>query len=253
MASIVDAFNEALSENFAYAKIVLYAIPVYFVVNFFMVGKMGLFYFWGAIVGAVILGLLTRGINNVRMNKQDILTLNPIKILLDIFKTVAVVVPHLLILGAVGKYLVNIKIPIELPHVQLIYSIIVWAILFSIVLTSYLSFAKYLKVWQGFNYIVILESCIDVFVSLLFFIPQLLFANIVLIGPIAYLFFYFQIPYTHWGFVAYCSAVFVINISIMANYLAQAAYEHIKGNNEEYDDNMNVNIIDDVAERCNGK
>ena len=46
--------------------------------------------------------------------------------------------------------------------------------------------------------------------------------------------------------------VFIVNISILANYLAQAAYEHIRGNNEEYDENVNVNLIDDVSERVNG-
>ena len=113
-------------------------------------------------------------------------------------------------------------------------------------------FAKYLNIVQGFNYKVIAESCIDVLVSLLFFLPQLAIANLVLVGPVAYLFWYFQLPFTHWGFVAYCSVVFVVNISILANYLAQASYENIKGSNEEYDDNVQINLITESAERQNG-
>ena len=45
MASIVDAFQEAFSEDFAYLKIVLYSIPVNFVVDLYMKGKMQQFEF----------------------------------------------------------------------------------------------------------------------------------------------------------------------------------------------------------------
>lgn len=254
MASVVDAFNEALSEDFAIVKFVVYAIPIYFVANLFVVGKMSLFTFWGSIVGILLLGLLTQGINNVRRNKREILTLNPLQLAIALLKSCIVMIPNLLIYGLIGHLLVTkVTIPIEAPHVPLIFAIIVWSILGSIVLTSYLSFAKYLNITQGFNYKVIAESCIDVLVSFLFFLPQLAITDIVLVGPVAYLFWFFNLPFTHWGFIAYCSAVAVVNISILANYLAQASYEHIKGSNEEYDDNVQINLITESAERQNGK
>ena len=254
MASVVDAFNEALSEDFAIVKFVVYAIPIYFVANLFVVGKMSLFTFWGSIVGILLLGLLTQGINNVRRNKREILTLNPLQLAIALLKSCIVMIPNLLIYGLIGHLLVTkVTIPIEAPHVPLIFAIIVWSILGSIVLTSYLSFAKCLNITQGFNYKVIAESCIDVLVSFLFFLPQLAITDIVLVGPVAYLFWFFNLPFTHWGFIAYCSAVAVVNISILANYLAQASYEHIKGSNEEYDDNVQINLITESAERQNGK
>jgi len=254
MASIVDSFSEALNEDFSYAKIVLFAIPVYYVANLFLVGKTALFSFWGTIVAVLFVGLLTRGINNVRLNKREILSINPIEVGVALLKSFMVLIPQIVVFGSIGKFIVgNVNLPIDLPHVPLIFSIIVWSIIFSIVLTSYLSFAKYLKVAQGYNFKIIFESCIDVLVSFLFFIPQLLIANVVLVGPVWYLFSVFHIPFTNWGFVAYCSAVFVINISILANYLAQAAYEQIKGNNEDYQDNVQINVIDDASERLNGK
>ncbi len=251
MASIADALSDALNEDKSYFKICLYAIPVYFVVKWFLIGKMSLFIFWGGVVGILLLGLLTQGINNVRMNKKEILSLNPVQLGISIAKTALVMVPQFIIFGLLGKYITGLHIPIELPHVQLIYAIIVWSIIFSIVMTSYLSFAKYLKISQAFNLKVIAESCIDVLISFLFFIPQLIFANIVLVEPVAYLYFAFHLPYNHWGFIAYCSAIFIVNISMMANYLAQASYEHIKGNNEEYDDNVQINIITDIPEKFN--
>ena len=251
MASIVNALNDALNEDKAYLKIALYAIPVYFIVKLFLVGKMALFAFYGGIISIFFMGLLTQGIHNVRMNKKEILSLNPMELFISIFKTAVVVIPYFVVFGLLGKWIAGIHIPIELPHVQLIYSIIVWSIMFAIVLTAYLSFAKYLRIVQGFNLKVVAESCIDVLISFLFFIPQLIFANVVLVGPVAYLYFAFHLPYNHWGFIAYSSAIFVVNISIMANYFAQAAYEHIKGNNEEYDDKVQINIITDIPEKFN--
>lgn len=253
MASIVDAFNEALSEDLAFVKIGVYAIPVYFSAKFFMVGKMGEFGFWGGLTAILLLGLLTQGINNVRMNRREILTLNPLNLLNSLVKTLLALGPQLLIFGTIGYLIVTyVKIPIDLPHVPLIFQIIVWSIIFSIVVTSYMSFAKYLKVVQAFNYKIVAESCIDVLISFLFFIPQLILANGVLIGPVAYLFFFFHLPYTHWGFILYCSLAVIVNISILANYLAQASYEHIKGSNEEYDEHSQINLIDQSTERMKG-
>jgi len=251
MASIVNALNDALNEDKAYLKICLYAIPVYFIANLFLMGKMNQFAIYGSIVGIFMLGLLTQGIHNVRTNKRVILSLNPVELGMTLAKAAIVMVPQFIIWGFIGKYLTNIQIPIDLPHTQLIFAIIIWSIIFSIVLTSYLSFAKYLKMLQAFNPKVIGESCIDVLISFLFFIPQLLFANIVLVGPVAYLYFIFNLPLNHWGFIAYCSAMFVVNISMMANYFAQASYEQIKGSNEEYEDNVQINIITDVPEKFN--
>jgi len=248
MASIVDAFNEALCEDLSFVKITLYSIPVFFCANLFIKGRMGDFYFWGGLTAILLLGLLTQGINNVR-----ILTLNPIFLAASIGKSFIVMAPQILIWSIIGSMILKyVNIPIDLPHVPIIFATIVWAVIGSILLTAYLSFAKYLKVQQGFNYKVILESCVDILISLLFFLPQLAIANAVLIGPVAYLFYFFQLPFTHWGFILYCSLAFVVNISIMANYFAQASYEHIKGSNEEYDDHCQINMIDDSATRMEG-
>ena len=244
MASIVDAFQEAFSEDLAYVKIVVFSIPVNFVVALFMQGKMDQFEFWGSILGLFLLGLLTAGINNVRMNKKEILTFNPLHYLKSLGKTFVVVVPHILIFYNLGKLIINlVKMPTDVPYLPVIFKVVVWAILFSIVFTSYLSFAKYLKMKEGYNYKAITESCIDVLIAFLVFLPQLLIANVVLVVPVAYLFWFFKQPFTHWGFIAYCCMVLIVNISMLSNYLAQCAYEQIKGNNEEYDENCQIDMI----------
>ena len=252
MASVIDSVHEALQEDNAYVKIVGYAIPVYLVVNWFLVGKMHMVAVYGFLLTLLLIGLLGAGINNVRRNRREILTLNPITLVVAIFKSVIVLAPQLLIYGFLGHILTTkIVIPVDVQNFSLIYSIIIWAVLGSIVLTSYMSFAKYLKISQGYNYKVVAESCVDVFVSfVIVFLPQWVLANLVLVGPVAYLYhFLFRLPFTHWGFVAYCSMIFIVNVSILANYLAQSAYEHIKGNNEEYDENVQLNIIEATAER----
>ena len=245
MVSVIDAFNEAFSEDYAYLKIILYSIPVNFVVDLYMKGKIHEFHYWGIIVGLLLLGLLTAGINNVRMNKREILTLNPLHYLKALGKTFVVVVPHLILFGALGHFIVTkVKIPIALPWIPLTFKIIVWSIIFSIIFTSYLSFAKYLRIKEGFNYKAIADCCIDVLISFVIFVLPLSFANIVLLGPVAYLFFVFKLPFTHWGFIAYCCMVLIINISMLANFLAQCAYEHIKGSADDYNENCQFDMLD---------
>lgn len=79
--------------------------------------------------------------------------------------------------------------------------------------------------------------------------------QIVLFGPVVYLYSFFKVPFTHWTFLFYASIVAVVNLSVSANYLAQIAYECIPGNNEEYDNNYDapIDLIDETAERLNGQ
>lgn len=242
MASMVDAFRDAFSEDFAYLKFVIFAIPVYFVVHFFMVGQTEMFQFCAPILGVLLFGLFTQAIYNVRTNRKEVLTLNPIEGLLGLLKSLVVLIPNALVFGAIGFYLTKYNFPIDnVPHFNEIYHFIVWLLCGSIILTSYLAFAKFQSLKQGFNYKVIFESCPDVLLHLLFLIPQVAIVNLLLVGPVAYLYFYFKVPFDHWTFVAYCSAVGVINISILANYMAQASTEFVKGDDSEYNDQTSLN------------
>lgn len=255
MASVIDSFSEALNDRFAILKFIIYSIPVYIVAKQFMLGKMAYVQIWGSILALLLLALITQGINNVRMNRTEILSANPIQLVKALLKSFVVLVPHILIFGFIGNITTNmLEFNVDVPHFNLIVHIIVWLILGSIVLTSYLSFAKYLKISQGYNYKVILESCTDVLISVIFYSPQLLLAGAVLVAPVWYLFKLFNVTLQHWGFIEYCSIVFVVFVSILTNYLAQCAYEQIKGNNEDYDDNYNkIDFIDEAAERLNGR
>lgn len=251
MASILTYINESLSEDLSIVKIGIYSVPVYICARLFTKGEMGSLYFWLIILGFITLGLITKAINNVRTNKTEILTLNPLKLFYTIVITTIALIPQILLFGGIGLAITKfIHIPVELPHFQLIFNIIIWSVVSAIILTSYLSFAKYLNILESFNYKVIFYSCVDILVSILFFTPQLLLANLVFIGPIAALCKEFNIPFTHEVFILYCSVIAVINISVIANYFAQIAFEHIKENNQSYDDNFKINdVIEDITER----
>ena len=255
MASIIDSFSEALNDRFSVIKFIVLAIPVYIVAEKFAMGKMAYVQVWGPIVLLFLLAVFTQAINNVRMSRTEILTLNPITLFKTLIKALVVLVPHVCLYSYIGYVATNLlHFNVDVPHFNLIVHIIVWSILGSIVLTSYLSFAKYLSVPQGYNYKVILESCTDVLISLVFYSPQLALAVAILVAPAWYAFNLFNIPLNHWGFVGYCSVIFVVSLSILANYFAQSAYEQIKGNNEDYDDNYNkIDFLDDVAEKMNGR
>ncbi len=244
MASMIDAFRDAFSEKFAYLKFVIFAIPVYFVAHFFMIGQMNLFNTFAPILGIIIFGLFTQAIYNVRTNKQEVLTLNPIAFLIGLLKTLIVLIPNGLIFGTIGYYITRYNFPIkDVPHFNSIFHCIIWLVCGSIILTSYLAFAKFQSIKQGFNYKVISESCSDVLLHLLFVIPQWAIVNLLLVGPVAYLFFFFKVPFDHWTFVAYCSCIFVVNVSILGNYFAQASTEFVKGDDSEYQFNTSFSDV----------
>ena len=245
MASIIDYCNETFSEHFAVLKFLVYAAPVYFVTNMFLVGDTKNFNFWAVALAVLFMGVLATGINNVRLNRTEILTFNIKRLFIAIVKGLVVVLPLGFVFYYLGSFIISlIKLPKEVPHGDLIVNIVIWVILASILLTSFLSFSKYIRIKDGYNFKAMLESCMDVFVSILFFSPQLLIANVIFVGPVWCLFKFFNWPLNHWAFVAFCCLVFVINISILSNYFAQLGYEHIRGKDGEYEDKVQFGALD---------
>lgn len=256
MASIVDSLNEAFLDSFAPVKLIGFAIPVYFAISSFMAGNLPMLYIWGSVIAVLFLALLTQGIYNVRRSKREILSLNPFMLVKDLAMALVAIVPNAIVWIGAGFLIVkNITIPIEVSWAQITFECIVYIIVSSIVMTSYLSFAKTMKVPQAYNYKVIFDSCVDVLIAMLFFLFQLVLVLIILFGPVVYLYSFFKVPKTHWTFLFYASVVAVVSLSVSANYLAQIAYECIPGNNEEYDNNYDapIDLIDEAAERMNGK
>ena len=57
---------------------------------------------------------------------------------------------------------------------------------------------------------------------------------------------FFHIPFNHWGFILCCAFASVINLSIIANYLAQISYENITLSDDSKEDYQITKIIEDI-------
>lgn len=225
MASIKDALEESITDNLAFVKYFLYAIPVFICYNLFSSGNMGWFYFLGFFTLLMLVSILIQCIYNVRNGQNYVLpTFNIFSFIATAFKAIFAVGPILGIGLWVGGMLVGIKIPIPIPNMQLIYAIIVWLLLGSIIVTSLILYSKTQKIKDAYNLVLISNTCIDILVAIIFYIPQLALVNGLIVGILAYLFgvfFTLENPI----FIFLCCMALVINVAITGNYFAQIDYE----------------------------
>ena len=247
MASIVSAFSDAFIEKHSFLKIALYAIPVYITYNLFVAGNMAAYYIMAAITSSILFALMTVGINNVRENNREILTLNPLKLIFVFLKTLVVIVPHSLLWGWLGYMgITYCTATIQDTTVSLIFSIIIWVVVGTIPFTAYLAFAKYLDIRDGYNLQIIFMSCFDIFAALIFYVLQMAIVIPVIIGPFAYAYWLLHVPFNHWSFLVICSLAVVANVSISANYFAQVSYEYIVLSNDRKDDYQITKLVDEM-------
>lgn len=231
MASIKDAVEEAINDDFAFVKYFLYAIPVFICYILFSQGNMGWFYFLGAFTVLMLISILITCIYNVRNGQNYVLpTFNIITFCITAFKAIFAIGPILGLGLWIGNMLVAIKIPIPVPNIQLIYAIIVWLILGSIIITSLILYSKTQHLKDAYNLVLISNTCMDILVAIIFFIPQLLLVNGLFIGIIAYLFAVF-LSLENPIFIFLCSMALAINVAITGNYLAQIDYELVPRDN----------------------
>ena len=238
MASLFGAFNDALGENNSTVKLVIYSLPVFFC-SYLYVSKNQFAAYLFAIPTLILLtALMCVGINNVRSNKREILTFNIITLISVTIKLFFAIVPLLLVVLFVGGLIVSVvKIPFEIPYIQLLFNSIVCMILFSVVLTAYISFSTSLNITDAYNLKVIFESSADVLINLLFLFIQLGIFNGIIVGFVWYLCSVVNIPITNPLFIYFCSFIFMLNISALSSYFAQVSYELIKGKDDDYRDN----------------
>jgi len=240
MASLTDSFNDAFAEDKSIIKIIVYAIPVFICANSYLSNNKTACYFFIIPTILLLLALMSNGISNIRANKREILTFKPIVLITVLIKLLLAILPIFCVMFFIGNLIISlVKLP-DYPNLPLIFSSIIWLIMFSVVFTSYLAFSKTISIEAAYNLKVVFESSFDVLINLLFLIPQLIIANGILIGTVWYLFFVIHIPLTNPLFVFYCSCIITLNLSVLSSYFAQASYELIKGKDNEYKDNYNI-------------
>lgn len=238
MASIADAFNDSMNDNLCLLKWSFYALPVFLSVSCYMNSKMVSFWFWAILSFILLISLLSYGIHNINSNKHEILTFNILTLVYIALKLFLALFLHVLLLFIVGFLVITfVKVPDDIPNFPLIFKCVVWYFLFSIAFTSFLAFSKKLDVVKAYDLRIIYDSSMDILMSLLFFIPQIVIADAILVGFVWYLFFVFKISLNNPIFIYYCSVIAILNISVMASYFAQIAYETIKSEDSEYNDN----------------
>ncbi len=225
MASIKDAVEESITDNLAFVKYFLYAIPVFICYLLFNQGNMGWFYFLGFFTLLMLISILIICIYNVRNGQNYVLpTFNIITFGVTAFKAIFAVGPILGLGLWLGKLIASIQIPIPLPNIQLIYAIIVWLIIGSIIITSLILYSKTQHIKDAYNLTLISNTCIDILIAIIFYIPQLILVNGLIVGIIAYLFavfFTLENPI----FIYLCCMALIMNVAITGDYFAQIDYE----------------------------
>ena len=231
MASIKDAIEESISEQFVFVKYFIYAIPVFISYILFSKGNMGMFFVFAPLTFLMLATILIKTINNVCNEKNNILpTYNIFEFAWSAIKAVFAICPIFALCIWAGIMLTGIEIPVAIPNIQLIYTITIWLIFGSIMLTSLIIYARKEQIIDAYNFLIISNSCIDILIAMIFFIPQLLIVNGLILGTIAYLFWIF-FTLENPIFIFICSMGLVINIVATGHYLAQMDYENIAKEN----------------------
>lgn len=226
MASIVDSFREVFSDRLSFFKLLLLTIPAYYCYQLFQQTKVDFSGFWFLtyVTSFFIFGFLIEVTNNVISENDSILpSMNPFKMALDGFKGLIAVGPAALICSLLANYvcsLINIIFWIDIALKS-----IVWLVVASVVVTSFLLFCAKKRILDAFNFPVLYLRAGDIIVVILFFILQLVIINIPTCAFLGYtLLVLFGFGPVFNFFVAYA---IIFNLAVTGHYMGQAHYEAI--------------------------
>ena len=231
MASIIDAFEESMQDEFSIIKYIIFSIPVYYCTNiYFNNSENDIINSWWIFLLTYLLcfGILIKSTANVRNGKNHVLpSFNIFSILWDGIKGTIALGPSIaincylasLLIGLISNYITE-------PNTLNVFKFVIWCLFGSIIFTGYLCYAKNFKIADAYNLKVISDSCCDILVGILFMIPQIILADALLIAPVTYLIWiFFGIP--HPVATYYWSMVFVFTLAMTGHYLAQIHYETV--------------------------
>ena len=229
MASIKDAFEESFHANNATLKYIIFAIPLYYCLDKYLNGTNPAL-FWGLtfLLYLFYFGFLLECTANVRNSKERVLpSFNIFKTIWAGFKGSVALGPSIainsILAAIVYKFAANY---VNDPTTLNVYKFLISGLFSSFILTGYLCYAKEFKISDAYNLKVIYNTSVDVFIAVLFMIPQIWLANAILIAPVTYIIWiFFGIPHPIATF--YWCMVFVFNLALCGHYLAQIGYEAI--------------------------
>ena len=228
MASIKDSVEEAFQDNNSLLKFILFAIPLFIIVNYSQENIPG-YNLWVILTSLLLFGFMLYCTYNVRAGESQVLpSFNIFSILLTGLKGIIALAPMAIVSIFLSKFIVNILttyIPDE--SVVKVFSYIVYGICGSFVYTSYLLYATKFKIMDAYNIKSIFAYCVDVLVAILFMVIQVILVDAIMIAPVTYIIWlFFGIP--HPVAIFFWSIIFIYTLAIVGHYLAQISYEIIE-------------------------
>lgn len=227
MASIVDSFREVFSDRRAFLKLIILAIPTYYCYQLYVGanGDFGGFWFWTYVFVFFLFGFLIEVTNNVIDENDSVLpSMNPFLMAFDAIKGILAIGPLSLICCGIANYinsLINIIFWFDITL-----KILIWIVVVSIVITSFLLFCAKKKIVAAYNFPVMYSRIGDIIFVLIFFIIQLTIINIPTTGFIGYsIFVIFGLNSPLFAFFLAFAAMF--NLAVAGHYMGQIHYEAI--------------------------
>jgi len=205
-------------------KYFVFAIPVFYSINLYTSNNHSIFWIIAPLTLTLLFGFLIECTANVRSGKNHVLpSFNIITILWSGIKGIIAIGPSI----ALNIWLaitICSRFTLADPNVDGVIKGIIWALFVSMMLTSYLLYTNNFKIADAYNFKIISDSSVDIFLAVLFFIPRLIIVNAVIIGSITYIvWLIFGIPSLACTFF-WCMAL-IFNLAIITNYFAQVDYE----------------------------
>lgn len=234
MASIKDAFLDVYNDKNSFIKIFVLAIPVYFCTTLYQSGQ-SFAELWRVFLLTFLLlfGFVIKCTSNVRNTENYILPrIDILTLLWTGAKGTIALAPAIAVNCLIANYLCEFTSNYITDILAFnIFKYVIWSIFTAIILTCYLGYSKTFKIKDAYNFKAISNSSIDILISVLFMIPQVLLAAAIVLLPVCYLLWLF-FGISHNISIFYYCMVFVFTLAMSAHYLAQIDYETIKEEND---------------------
>lgn len=233
MASIIDSFRDTFSDNLAFFKFIVFAVPIYFLYDLFLKGESNtaMFSWLFGILVFFLFGFLIQTTRRVLNEDESVLPpLNPVKFAVSSVKGLLAVAP----IGCISYFLGNLLASFINIYswVDVTLKSILWIVMASVPLTAFLMFIRRERVVDAYNLQAISDKAADLIVGIIFFIIQLFVANLVttaFLGYVLYILFGFG-PI----FYFFASVAIVFNVGATGHYLAQLQYEVLGYDRENF-------------------
>lgn len=236
MASIKEAYDSTIGENFTGLKIILWAIPLTMFRNMLHGGSLSFFEFcFCAAFLLILLGLLAESANNA-LEKKPVLVpgLNLIMLAINGLKTIFGVGIYVAIAYILGNLLCGF-VNIESPVLTMSSHIIIWLLVISLPLTGFMLFIRKLDLFAAFNLKKLTFLIGDSFIMFPYLIIKLGLISALIIGFISYMFWLFVGLEN--SLINYIWSIAILyNLIIATNYIAQFTEETIV----TYEKNENI-------------